>query len=92
MLKRVGFVEAVIRFVWVSVVALVGWGSHTFLHLSSYELGVVVAVATAAPLFGQALFDFKAFSRAAAYAGNLVLGRLGHRTFGTGSLCRPHGL
>lgn len=78
--------------VWASVVALVGWGSYTFLHLSSTELMIVVASATAAPLFGLVLFDFKAFSRAAAYAGNLVLGRLGHRTFGTGSLCRPHGL
>lgn len=78
--------------VWASVVALVGWGSHTFLHLSSIELMTVVASATAAPLFGLVIFDFKAFSRAAADAGNLVLGRLGHRTFGSGSLCRPRGL
>lgn len=78
--------------VWSVAVALVGWGSHTFLHLSTFELGVTLAAATAAPLFGIVLFDFKAFSRAAAEMSNLVLSRLGHRTFGTGSLCRPHGL
>lgn len=78
--------------IWTAVVALVGWGSHTFLHLSSFDLGIVVAYAVAAPLFGVVLFDFKAFSRAAAQASTTVLSRLGHRTFGMGSLCRPHGL
>lgn len=78
--------------VWTVAVALVGWGSHTFLHLSSYELGVVLASATAAPLFGMAMFDYKAFSRAASEVSNMILGRLGHHSFGVGSLCRPHSL
>lgn len=78
--------------VWHVAVALVGWGSHTFLHLSSTELLTVMASATAAPLFGYVVFDFKAFSRAAAEAGNQVLARLGFRSSGVGSLCRPHGL
>ena len=78
--------------VWSAALAVIAWASNTFLHLSAYELGVTLAAATAAPLFGIVLFDFKAFSRAAAEMCNLVLSRLGHRTFGTGSLCRPHGL
>lgn len=78
--------------IWAAAVAFVGYCSHTFLHLSSLDLGIVLASAVAAPLFGVVLFDFKAFSRAAAQASTTVLSRLGHRTFGTGSLCRPHGL
>lgn len=78
--------------VWSAALAVIAWASNTFLHLSPFELGVTLAAATAAPLFGIVLFDFKAFSRAAAEMSNLVLSRLGHRTFGTGSLCRPHGL
>jgi hypothetical protein len=73
-------------------VAMVGYLSHTFLHLSSTELLSVVASATAAPLFGIVLFDFKAFSRAAALMSKLITDRLGHRTCSVGSLCRPHGL
>lgn len=78
--------------VWSVAVSLVGYLSHTFLHQSITEVLAVAASVTAAPLFGMVLFDFKAFSRAAANVSNMVLGRLGHRSFGVGSLCRPHGL
>lgn len=78
--------------IWSVAVAFTGYVSHRYLSLSLPDLGIVVTGATAAPLFGIVLFDFKAFSRAAAEMCNLVLSRLGHRTFGTGSLCRPHGL
>lgn len=79
-------------FIWAAAVALIGWGSHTFLHQGITEIISAIAIATAAPLFGMVFFDFKAFNRAASEAGNLILGRLGHRSFGSGSLCRPHGL
>lgn len=78
--------------VWAALVTLVGWGSHAFLHLSTAQLGVVLASATAAPMFGIVMFDFKAFSRAAAEASNMLLARLGFRPSGVGSLSRPHGL
>jgi hypothetical protein len=78
--------------VWSAALAVIAWASNTFLHLSTFELGVTLAAATAAPLFGLVLFDFKAFSRAAAEVSNMILGRLGYRSFGVGSLCRPHGL
>lgn len=78
--------------VWSTALAVIAWASNTFLHLSTFELGVTLAAATAAPLFGVVLFDFKAFSRAASEVSNMILGRLGHRSFGVGSLCRPHGL
>ncbi|QHJ80267.1 MAG: hypothetical protein [Caudoviricetes sp.] len=77
---------------WSAALAVIAWASNTFLHLSTFELGVTLATATAAPLFGLVLFDFKAFSRAANEVSNMILGRLGHRTFGTAGLCRPHGL
>lgn len=78
--------------VWSAALAVIAWASNTFLHLSTFELGATLAAATAAPLFGLVLFDFKAFSRAAAEVSNMILGRLGYRSFGVGSLCRPHGL
>lgn len=78
--------------VWTAAVAAVAYICHSFLYVSTSELWNAIAYATAAPLFGIVLFDFKAFSRAAAEISNLVLSRLGHRACGVGSLCRPHGL
>lgn len=77
----------------IGAVALsVHYFSEQILGIALHDLMPYVMAAIAAPLFGIVLFDFKAFSRAAAVMSTLVLSRLGHRTFSTGSLCRPHGL
>lgn len=78
--------------VWYVAVAFTGYVCHNYFSISLSDMSIVLASATAVTLFGIVLFDFKAFSRAAAEASNMVLGRLGHRTFGTAGLCRPHGL
>lgn len=78
--------------VWSAALAVIAWASCVFLNTGFTEIISAVAVATAAPLFGMVLFDFKAFSRSAAEVSNMILGRLGHRSLGVGSLCRPHGL
>ncbi|AFV29103.1 hypothetical protein IME11_54 [Escherichia phage IME11] len=75
-----------------AVMGLIAYAAHLILGMSLIDLTPVMAAAIAAPLFGIVTFDFKAFSRAAAEVSNLILGRLGHRSFGSGSLCRPHGL
>lgn len=75
-----------------AVMGLIAYAAHVILGMSLIDLTPVMAAAIAAPLFGVVVFDFKAFSRAAAEVSNLILGRLGHRSFGSGSLCRPHGL
>lgn len=77
---------------WEVAAAVLGWASYNFLHVGIIEVISAVTAATAAPLVGLVFFDFKAFSRSAAEVSNMILGRLGHRSFGTGSLCRPHGL
>lgn len=75
-----------------AVMGLIVYAAHVILGMSLNDLTPVMVAAIAAPLFGIVVFDFKAFSRAAAEVSNLILGRLGHRSFGSGSLCRPHGL
>ena len=75
-----------------AVTGLIAYAAHVILGMSLIDLTPVMVAATAAPLFGIVVFDFKAFSRAAAQAGNQVLARLGFRSSGVGSLCRPHGL
>lgn len=75
-----------------AVMGLIAYAAHLILGMSLVDLTPVMVAAIAAPLFGIVVFDFKAFSRAAAEVSNLILGRLGHRSFGSGSLCRPHGL
>lgn len=75
-----------------AVMGLIAYAAHAILGMSLNDLTPVMVAAIAAPLFGIVVFDFKAFSRAAAEVSNLILGRLGHRSFGSGSLCRPHGL
>lgn len=75
-----------------AVMGLIAYAAHLILGMSLIDLTPVMVAAIAAPLFGVVVFDFKAFSRAAAEVSNLILGRLGHRSFGSGSLCRPHGL
>lgn len=75
-----------------AVMGLIAYAAHVILGMSLNDLTPVMVAAIAAPLFGIVVFDFKAFSRAAAEVSNLILGRLGHRSFGSGSLCRPHGL
>lgn len=75
-----------------AVMGLIAYAAHVILGMSLIDLTPVIVAAIAAPLFGVVVFDFKAFSRAAAEVSNLILGRLGHRSFGSGSLCRPHGL
>ena len=75
-----------------AVMGLTAYAAHVILGMSLIDLTPVMVAAIAAPLFGVVVFDFKAFSRAAAEVSNLILGRLGHRSFGSGSLCRPHGL
>lgn len=75
-----------------AVMGLIAYAAHVILGMSLIDLTLVMAAAIAAPLFGVVIFDFKAFSRAATEVSNLILGRLGHRSFGSGSLCRPHGL
>ena len=71
---------------------IIAYATHLILGMSLVDLTPIMVAAIAAPLFGIVVFDFKAFSRAAAEVSNLILGRLGHRSFGSGSLCRPHGL
>lgn len=78
--------------VWSVAVAFTGYVTHQLFSVSLPDLGIVIASAVAAPIFGIVFFDFKAFSRAAALAGNMVLARLGFRPSGVGSLSRPHGL
>ena len=63
--------------VWHVAVAFVGWASNTFLHVSTEQVIIGIATATAAPLFGYVFFDAKAFSRAAARVSHLSRGRLG---------------
>lgn len=75
-----------------AVVGLIAYAAHVILGMLLIDLTPVMVAAIAAPLFGVVVFDFKAFSRAAAEVSNLILGRLGHRSFDSGSLCRPHGL
>ena len=75
-----------------AVMGIIAYAAHVILGMSLIDLTPVVVAAIAAPLFGVVVFDFKAFSRAAAEVSNLIQGRLGHRSFGSGSLCRPHGL
>lgn len=75
-----------------AVMGLIAYAAHLILGMSLVDLTPIMVAAIAAPLFGIVVFDFKAFSRAAAEVSNLILGRLGHRSFGSGSLCRPHGL
>lgn len=75
-----------------AVMGFIAYAAHVILGMSLIDLTPVMVAAIAAPLFGIVIFDFKAFSRAAAEVSNLILGRLGHRSFGSGSLCRPHGL
>lgn len=75
-----------------AVMGLIAYAAHVILGMSLIDLTPIVVAAIAAPLFGVVTFDFKSFSRAAAEVSNLILGRLGHRSFGSGSLCRPHGL
>lgn len=75
-----------------AVMGLIAYAAHLILGMSLVDLTPVMVAAIAAPLFGIVVFDFKAFSRATAEVSNLILGRLGHRSFGSGSLCRPHGL
>lgn len=75
-----------------AVMGLIAYAAHVILGMSLVDLTPIMVAAIAAPLFGIVVFDFKAFSRAAAEVSNLILGRLGHRSFGSGSLCRPHGL
>lgn len=75
-----------------AVMGLIAYAAHVILGMSLIDLSPFVVAAIAAPIFGIVVFDFKAFSRAAAEVSNLILGRLGHRSFGSGSLCRPHGL
>lgn len=75
-----------------AVMGLIAYAAHLILGMSLIDLTPVMVAAIAAPLFGVVVFDFKALSRAAAEVSNLILGRLGHRSFGSGSLCRPHGL
>lgn len=75
-----------------AVIGLIAYAAHVILGMSLVDLTPIMVAAIAAPLFGIVVFDFKAFSRAAAEVSNLILGRLGHRSFGSGSLCRPHGL
>lgn len=75
-----------------AVMGLIAYAAHVILGMSLVDLKPIMVAAIAAPLFGVVAFDFKAFSRAAAEVSNLILGRLGHRSFGSGSLCRPHGL
>ena len=76
-----------------AVMGLIAYAAHLILGMSLIDLTPVMVAAIAAPLFGIVVFDFKAFSRAAAAeASNQVLARLGFRSSGVGSLCRPHGL
>ena len=75
-----------------AVMGLIAYAAHVILGMSLVDLTPIMVAAIAAPLFGIVVFDFKAFSRAAAEVSNLILGRLGHRSFGSGSLCRTHGL
>ena len=75
-----------------AVMGLIAYAAHLILGMSLIDLTPVMVAAIAAPLFGIVVFDFKAFSRAAAEASNQVLARLGFRSSGVGSLCRPHGL
>lgn len=75
-----------------AVMGLIAYAAHLISGMSLIDLTPIMVAAIAAPLFGVVIFDFKAFSRAAAEVSNLILGRLGHRSFGSGSLCRPHGL
>lgn len=79
-----------------AVIGLLALSAHFVVEhimgVSMMDFTPFVVAAISAPLFGYVLFDFKAFSRAAANVSNIVLGRLGHRSFGVGSLCRPHGL
>lgn len=75
-----------------AVMGLIAYAAHVILGMTLVDLKPIMVAAIAAPLFGIVVFDFKAFSRAAAEVSNLILGRLGHRSFGSGSLCRPHGL
>ena len=75
-----------------AVMGLIAYAAHLISGMSLVDLTPIMVAAIAAPLFGVVIFDFKAFSRAAAEVSNLILGRLGHRSFGSGSLCRPHGL
>lgn len=76
----------------VAVMGFIVYTAHVIFGMSLVDLTPIMVAAIAAPLFGVVIFDFKAFSRAAAEVSNLILGRLGHRSFGSGSLCRPHGL
>ena len=75
-----------------AVMGLIAYAAHVILGMTLVDLKPIMVAAIAAPLFGIVVFDFKAFSRAAAEVSNLILGRLGYRSFGSGSLCRPHGL
>lgn len=75
-----------------AVMGLIAYAAYVISGMSLIDLTPIMVAAIAAPLFGVVIFDFKAFSRAAAEVSNLILGRLGHRSFGSGSLCRPHGL
>ena len=75
-----------------AVALSVHYFSEQILGIALHDLMPFVMAAIAVPLVGYVVFDFKAFSRAAAQAGNQVLARLGFRSSGVGSLCRPHGL
>lgn len=89
-MKRYRF--ALYAAVWSVAVAFTGFATQWLFNVSMPDLGIVIASAVAAPIFGIVFFDFKAFSHAAAIAGNMVLARLGFRPSGVGSPSRPHGL
>lgn len=63
--------------------------SEQVLGITLHDLMPYVVAAVAVPLFGYVTFDFKAFSRAAAEKGNVILSRLGFRTCGVGCMSRP---